>query len=313
MKTIVSKRRFSKFYLPLIAISFFYFALGSVLVLGAISSLIQDKPGDKSYLLLAAGLIFYICFIHNIYAYFKNAPIIKLNSKSISFNNNKYLVSEINNIFLSGKQPFKHIINLPMESTELLFKNKKSKYIFDDMYSNSWEIKSYLAEIFRKNEDDSPKYINYTPVDNNDSPLESFKGHHLLSFTGIYFWALAIFFIYILLIGKSNSLIFSCTIFLLLFLLLIHITSFMNYFQISDNHLIIKNHILIWNKKSYNMQNIQEIVFERNGNMPNVLRIITNDFKSKKFSASTLKNKNWFDFKLKLEEYNIKVRNESIY
>ncbi|MBT9393557.1 hypothetical protein KLP40_10325 [Hymenobacter sp. NST-14] len=311
MKTIVSKRRFSKFYLPLIITSFLYFALGSLLVSGAIFSLNEDKSKDNSYFFLVVGFIFYISFIYNIYTYFNNTPLIKLNSKNIYFNNHNYLISEINKINLSGKQPFNHIINLPKEGAELIFNDDKSRYIFDDMYSNTWEIKSFLAEIFEKNKGTSPEHINY--ISSDDNSLYSFKGHQLLSFTGISFWSLAIFFLYIILAGNSDSFMFLGIVFSLLLLLLICITSFMNYFQILNNDLIIVNHIIFWKKELYNMQNIREIVFEQNGNLPNILRIITHDFKSKTFSATTLSNKKWLDFKHKLEEYDIKVRNESVY
>lgn len=56
----------------------------------------------------------------------------------------------------------------------------------------------------------------------------------------------------------------------------------------------------------------QEIVFETQGKMPNNLRVITKDFRTKLFRAGTLTDKTWLALKDRLESKNITVSNECI-
>ena len=87
----------------------------------------------------------------------------------------------------------------------------------------------------------------------------------------------------------------------------------MNYFLISNDYLIVKNHNHIWKEKIYHLSNIKEVVFESNGQQPNCMRIITKDFKNKLYPAGTLRGKTWLKMKKKLELKGVIVRNECIY
>ncbi len=86
----------------------------------------------------------------------------------------------------------------------------------------------------------------------------------------------------------------------------------MNYFQVSDNLFVVRNHNLFWKKKAYRITEIKEVVFETQGKMPNCLRVITKNFKNKLYPAGTLRDKTWLALKDKLESFDITVRNECI-
>ena len=87
----------------------------------------------------------------------------------------------------------------------------------------------------------------------------------------------------------------------------------MHYFKVSDKYFVVKNHNFFWKTKAYLLSDIDEVVFETQGKMPNCLRVITKNFKSKMYPAGTLRNKTWLQLKDKLEQYHIKVRNECIF
>lgn len=65
-------------------------------------------------------------------------------------------------------------------------------------------------------------------------------------------------------------------------------------------------------KKAFRLNEIKEIVFETRHNMPNCLRIITNDFKTKLYPAGTLRDRTWLALKERLESHDISVRNECV-
>lgn len=251
---------------------------------------------------------------YSLYRYIKNAPTITVDKDFINFNSQTFSLADINKVELTGKRPFKYGINFPMEAATLTFNSGETKYIFDDMYSNSWEIKSFLKQVvIDKKEFFEPTENIIDTISLDSDYYETYKGTVITSLRGISLWGLIGFFAYMLLSNSkpttSGLLIgFFC---FSSFWFLFH-TYLMNYFQVSDNFFVVKNHNFFWTKKAYHIKDIKEVVFETQGKMPNCLRIITKDFRNKLYPAGTLKDKTWLDLKDKLETYKIKVRNECI-
>ena len=314
MTTIVSKRHIFKFYFSIILGTLFFVAMATGLIF------IYNKSADKGQLKAKDKLmpIFSIaCYAfagYSLYRYIKNAPKITLDKEFIIFNNQTYSISDIKKVTLTGKRPFKYAINFPMEAATLTFKDSETKYIFDDMYSNSWEIKSFLKQVVIDKKDFIQASNSTVDKDAVESDFyETYKGNQFTSLRGISLWSLIGFFTYMILNnGRPNTV--GLTLFFFGFSTFWFIVNsyLMHFFQVSDNFFVIRNHNFFWKKKAYNIADIKEIVFETQGKMPNCLRIITKDFRNKFYPAGTLRDKNWFALKDKLEVYKIKVRNECV-
>ena len=70
-----------------------------------------------------------------------------------------------------------------MEGVMIVFKNKEVKYIYDDMYANTWQIKSFLERTVLKKEQDvivKQEKLNISAID-YQSAIE-FKGNQFLSY-----------------------------------------------------------------------------------------------------------------------------------
>jgi len=314
MTTIVSKRHIFKFYFSIILGTLFFVAMATGLLF------IYNKSADKGELKAKDKLmpIFSIaCYAfagYSLYRYIKNAPKVTLDKEFITFNNQTYSISDIKKVTLTGKQPFKYAINFPMEAATLTFNDNETKYIFDDMYSNSWEIKSFLKQVVIDKKD-FIEASNFT-IDKNSVAgdfYETFKGNQFTSLRGISLWGLIGFFIYMVINNKRpvniGGVLFVSSFSIFWFIIFSYQ---MHYFQVSDNYFLVRNHNFFWKKKAYNIADIKEIVFETQGKMPNCLRVITKDFRNKLYPAGTLRDKDWFALKGKLESYKIKVRNECV-
>ncbi len=314
MTTIVSKRHFFKFYFSIIAGTLFFIALatGLLFIYNESAATGQLKPKEK--LMPIFSVACYAFAGYSIYRYIKNAPQITLDSDFIIFNKKIYSLIDIKKIELTGKRPFKFAIDFPMEAATLTFINGETKYIFDDMYSNSWELKSFLKQVVIDKKDfveSSNSKIDKEAVASDIYDI--FKGNQFTSLRGITLWSLIGFFAYMTLNNKRPNTV-GLTVFVLVFStfwFFVH-SYLMHFFQVSENFFVVRNHNFIWMKKAYKFADIKEIVFETQGKMPNCLRVITNDFKSKLYPAGTLSDQNWFALKDKLESYKIKVRNECI-
>ena len=86
----------------------------------------------------------------------------------------------------------------------------------------------------------------------------------------------------------------------------------MNYFEISERYLIVKNQNYLRKSKVFELSSIKEVVFEMAGKGPNSTRIISSNFDYNLYLAATLSDSMWLKMKLKLESKGIKVRNECI-
>ena len=260
------------------------------------------------------GFLLYIMAVYSIISYFKNSPTIVVDTSKISFNDKTYFWTEVLKIDLTGKRPFKYFINFPMEGTMLTFKDGTVKYFFDDIYSNSWKIKSFIQQIVINKKDIAE--IETHQVDKNEIRLESFevfKGNQWTSIRGLSLWGLIGFFVFLLLTKREIP----PTGFLIFFVIFGTIwftfnSYLMHYFALSSNYFAIKNNNFIWKNKIYRMVDIKEVVFETQGKLPNCLRVITKDFRNTLYPAGTLRDKTWHDIKRVLELKGIIVRNECI-
>lgn len=314
MTTITTKRHPLKFYGSVAFGTLFLCCIGTLLLFTSIDILQKENPSTKEYLMPVVSLALYFLAFSMLYAYWKNSPKITLDKHSIKIGRDTFYLKNIENIALTGKMPFKFIISFPMEGTAILFNDGTEKILFDDMYSNSSEIKLFLEQVVIKKQEfnyDSIKEISKNAIQFENE--ETFKGNQFTSLRGISLWGFIGFFTF-LLISKSPSPPLGLLIFfgaLGFFWFVLH-SWLMHYFGLTKDYLIIRNHNFFWKTKIYRLTDIKEVVYETHGKQPNCMRLITNDFKNKLYPAGTLRDKTWLDLKNKLEAKGVAVRNECI-
>lgn len=151
-------------------------------------------------------------------------------------------------------------------------------------------------------------------IDIESESFISYKGNPLFSFLGFSIWITLL--ILFLLIGQTindlnlKGFIAVTALILLLFFVLYRL---MHYFEISANFFNVRKYYFPWNKEQYPLDNIREVVIEKQGRFSSRLRVITKDFKSKLCPGVSLYDKTWLKMKKDLESKNIIVRNENIY
>jgi len=311
---IVTKRHPLKFYASLVFGFLFLFALGTMLMLISIKTLQKENIENKEYFLPVISFLLYSSAFLIVYTYWKSSPQVVINQDIVKIGNQSFNLRDIKDIILTGKMPFRFIITLPMEGTALLFNDGTQKILFDDMYSNSSEVKLFLEQVVLNKQEYKPivsKNIDKDVIRFADK--EIFKGNQLTSLRGISLWGVIGFFGFIFLLKDQPAKI-GPMIFILLFLIFWFVLNswLMHYFELTKDYLVVRNHNFIWKIKIYQLSDIKEIVFETQGKQPNCMRVITKDFKNKIYPAGTLRDKTWLLFKDKLEAKGITVRNECI-
>ena len=271
---------------------------------------LNNEIENKTYLMPIFGVLVYFIGFSFAKSYIKNTPKIILDFEKIIIKNKTYYWKDIQNVKMTGKKGF-GLFNYQMEVTTLKFENNITEYIFDDMYSNSWEIKSFIKQIVLDKKDKVEISVNeITEKEIEKEHFEEFKGSPFFSFRGIMLWSLILFFIFLLLkTSNLNSLKFFIPFGLVWFAFNSYC---MHYFKLSKNYFVVKNHFFWWIKDIYKNSEIEIIVFESQSKQPNSLRIISKNYKRKIYLAGTLKDEKWLEMKIELERKHIKVRNECI-
>ncbi len=175
-------------------------------------------------------------------------------------------------------------------------------------------MKTFLHQTIVKKQEYFPKIP--TTIDRHVAGLgkrEIFKENQFTSFRGITLWGMFAFIAIMLIINNpfGNWKVLVPLLVFPIFWFLFN-SWLMNYFEISERLLIVKNHNFIGKSKVYELSTVKEVVFEMTGRSPNSMRIITTDFQNKIFPAATLRDHTWLEMKEKLESKGIKVRNECI-
>ncbi len=182
--------------------------------------------------------------------------------------------------------------------------------MFDSMYQNSAKIKSFIQQVVVNKETYRP--IEITKADTYAEEFECYKGSPIFSFRGIMLWVFILFIVSLIL--KADTSASRLPLIVLCICWFFFNSVFMYYIGVSEHVLSIKNHHFFWFEKNIYLKDINEVVFETYGKLPNCIRIITNDMSSKSvYKAGTLSDNKWLDLKSDLESRGVMVRNECIY
>ncbi len=309
---VKSKKGFLKYYLPNIFFIFLYLFGSYLLITKSLKYRNQiDYNGNPTLLLIFAIFLFAMA-IYTIYAVYKNSPNIKINNKQIQFNNKTIEKNEIKEIILQGKMPFIYIFKHPMEGTAIILKNGIIKFFFDDVYSNTSELKTFLEQVYIQNK--KYKEIKLQHVEKRSLEFENITYYKKFIFTslrGITFFILFVPIVF----GIFNNIIklnVEPLIWAIPFLILWIIFNAWqtNYFGISQKYFVIKNHILFSRIKIFDLRDVKEIVIETRYKLPYCLRVNTVNYETFLYPASTLDNKTWSELIKELKIKNIKIRNE---
>lgn len=190
------------------------------------------------------------------------------------------------------------------------FMDGSSRFILNEMYSNSAQLNYHLRRKLIDKEEGSiriPKKSDVTPVHKTKARI--YKGDPILSLRGILLWAtLVLILIFALTEKLSIEEMIPCMIGWAGLLILFSWT--MYYAELSADFLVLKNHTRIWKSVTYRTKNIKEVVFARHIRLGYRIRIVTKDHRTKVIPASTLTESTWRKLQAHLEELDIPVKDK---
>lgn len=305
-----------EFYISIILGSILYFGVSLFLFSIFFEKYRSINFESKNYVLLIFGILLFFVGVYTIYRYTKNTPNIVLGKENIFINGQKIDFEDIQDISLTGKKHFPYLIfGYPMEGFSILLKNRKVEFFYDNMYSNYWQIKSYLQKVIIDKEEYKVEEIRVDNISVYNENFTTFSRNQLLNYNGVLLWSLLLPILYNLFFNEQKHLNLVGYFILSFFLIFWYVffSWLMHHFKVSNKYLVVKNTNFPWINKIYKFDDIREVVFETRDKMPNCLRVITKDFRTKLFPAASLRDKQWLEMKKLLEKNNVQVFNECIF
>ena len=306
---IETKKNIIKFYISITLGFIIFIALGSLMINFYFVEVEKNGNNIKPLFFILFGFVVILFPFYTLFRYYKNSPSVKVFDNKIQINREIIHFNEIKIIHLTGKLPFKYIVNFPMEGIYIKLKSNREFFIFDNMYENLWEIKHYLNQ-YENGTLDKVNSVNTKNISKSSLLYETFKHYKglpiLFTFNGLFmffFFALGL----LILVKNYDSLtiiLISCFFF---YMSLLGFKSF-HTFSISKKYFQVSNFYNYRVNCFYDFTEIKEIVFEQEARSPIKLIVITKNFQSKPFSAASLRKKEWKSLKLEFEKRNISVR-----
>lgn len=308
MESVTSKR--SLFYY-----SSFVFLVTLIITGITLEGLFLYKLAYNSYnpdffFLVLVGYLIIAFSAYYIYTQFKKALSFTITKDTFIIKGKKYATADIENISFSGKRDYSSLDRI--EGMQINFKGGETVYIYDRYYSNIAKIKRYLDIIWQRNE--SKEFQTSTkitfPHNNNQhvaTNVNFYKGGILNLNLILILFILGFTFIMIFSLPYKRG----CEIVVVLpLVLLIVLSGRFYYFGVGHNFIIVKSFARPWIKRQIPIEEIREILLERNGKAPHSMTVIMQDYTMKKYYATTLYDKHWRKLKHDLTGHYITVRDE---
>lgn len=290
-----------------------------ILLFGLLSVHMFNRFQEESkfdFWILSIFLMFFILFLITALFTFSFFETVKINEHHIV----------VKNAFRERTIPFSLIEKAELskiieyygflvDSTHLHLKNGKNIILYPFKYSNFYKIKMVMNKINNLNESiniEEPEFINFK-IKNSIFNLKTYNTSHLLSITGILFYGIV--FAFLLGLFKNINSIESLPLFFISFFLLFFLISRdMNYFEVNETHLFIKNSIQFWKKSNFQLDEINSIEILNSHRRPGHWIVIkTKYYDNKTFHSDNLFDKEWDRFIEHMKRERIQVLDKRNY
>lgn len=269
-----------------------------------------EERGKNSKISPILGVILILTLVfYALYIMAKKIFIIKINSQKIDIQGifKRFIVNEadIASIDFFSKASYYLLIGQITIVTEIELITGERIIIADPFYRNIGKLKQVIAKNFKEK---IIPYISERKIKSSSflqvNDFEKIAGNPYTCFNTLLLAGMIIsFFLMQFLPNKVNDIKFASLI--MSVVLYFGLGLQMNYFLISGQDLIVKNHYFFWFTKIYKIENIIAVNFENPYRRSEALKIVTNDFESKLYGAGSLREKDWKALKEKTDELGI--------
>jgi hypothetical protein len=223
----------------------------------------------------------------------------------------KIVLSEIHNSY-----------EILFDRTRIQLKNNEIINLYSFKYHDFFKLKIVLNYINKNLESESskilklniesilPKKKSFKIIPNDKSTTFIFT--HFLTLPGIFFYGLTLMMLNSLFNKEVTNIYNILELLFAIIFLFILFSNQLHYFTITNNYLIVKNSFRFWDKKYFDLNEIESIEIHRHFRQSGKTIVIkTKQFENKTFASENLLEKHWVAFKTVLRNKNIDVFDDS--
>jgi hypothetical protein len=236
------------------------------------------------------GYIFHFMYTHS--------PKVVIDTKQVRIGKDYITVNEIGSINLQTfHNTYFFLIYYQELATIIELKNGKKYTLFAGHYLNGSLLRLNLAKLsdYLKGKTDSfstilhhkkeqPKQFSADSYVEYRQPPYTFFNYYLFGSFSLFGFVLAL---YLPFSDKAPWPVSLIALFISSFFFLI-IAVQSHYFQLAEDHILVRNYLLPWKKKAFAISDIYTALSEQIGNQERALRITTNDFKEYRYQSGLL-------------------------
>ena len=264
-------------------------------------------------MLIVVGFVAFAFYL--LVIFFQRSPIVILDEEFITvkypFGTKTYDWLSVKDVFFSRKEYYSILLILgqTLEATFICFENGEKLILWQDMYSNLSQLRSFIsAKTLGKIRDPSPNISSKSLALIN---RRRYAGNVYTSFNTIFLFAITIIMSCLIIYKPENGPTVFFPLGMILFLYLLF-GSQMSYFIIDNGYLFIKNHYFPWFYKQIKLIDIAEVDIETPYRRSTSLRIVTRDFNSTIYGGGSLRNRNWNELISDFKSIGVPVRDDRI-
>jgi hypothetical protein len=209
--------------------------------------------------------------------------------------------NEIRSIDLLGRKTL-FAANNPGEVLKIDMNDGESYFLFDGFYRNMPELKRVLQDWYGDIVSPKPvpkqknKILQSVPTHVEIAAMQKFSGNYLTSINGILFYGICTGLVWMDFTIMTSNIFVYWNILLIVMPILMCYFAFgaqLYYFRMSDEFLVIENHLFFWYKRICRLEDIRGAVLESPYKRSYTLRIRMVDFTSKTYAAGSLRTADW--------------------
>lgn len=228
-------------------------------------------------------------------------------------------IANIKKIVLSEIHNYYEIL---FDRTRIQLKNNEIINLYSFKYHDFFKLKIVLNYINKNLESESSKILKLN-IESILPKKESFKiipndktttfiFTHFLTLPGIFFYGLTLMMLNSLFKRDTLTIYNILEVLFAITFLFILCSNQLHYFTITNNYLIVKNSFRFWDKKYFDLNEIESIEIHRHFRQSGKTIVIkTKQFENRTYSSDNLLNKHWEDFKIELRNNNVAVFDDS--
>ena len=271
---------------------------------------------SQSYMILAIGIVLLLLLLGYGKYINKDMPNVRITTQKVVlrhlFQRKKVLFSDIHSVHINEMRNQSLLwMRFPVETVVIRTKTQGEMCIRPGYYTNATQLCQAFETIAKdpsKLEKLQFRTSEVLPNEVANEHFEAYKGSGLININTFMLFGFTGFLLYVFASADKDTPITPLIVAVFVIVLLFWGIGFkMHYFLVSEHYFQVRNHFWFWERRTFKLSAIDNIIFDEPRKASKTLRLHTKDYETLLFQAGSLREKHWKALKQALSHKKVKV------